>query len=298
MLTLLTETLLERPHPLSLAAMVKNAQEDNSNERLVANSLQPETNTLNMDKLTIVLDLDRTLIGVDAKNNLVIPRPHLVPFLLYLKKAFYPRILWTAANREWYECIVKVLFVPLLGAEFNDLFTHVLCAEHCLQQPTTFCNHLFAVHDILNTKPVITDGTDSDLSDDEPAGIQPIIKQSCRDYELLAMQMTKPLTSIYLITKYTSNCNNTIILDDNKYSFVHDIDNAVWIPPFVPDATCDINPKIIDVLALQITCASTDHYLSRLVQYLNHLCRLYTCNKTIRFIDKTNWYNTVVEYVQ
>lgn len=147
----------------------------------------------------IVLDLDGTLIATDANNN-PCPRPFLYDFLIFCFENFKSVSIWTAANFEWLNVIMKEILEPFLrntGHKFRFTWTHEMCDKR---------------YEKLVFTPYHTDS-----------------------YNFVYVKSLKKAWNKYL----DMNKGNTIIIDDNIYSSLDNLENSFEIKPWKYDDYVD-----------------------------------------------------------
>lgn len=76
-------------------------------------------------KLSIILDMDGTLIASTGTSSPPKPRPYLKPFLRFCFENYRFVGIWTAANAAWYDHVNEKVFAPILkslGKKFSFVY--------------------------------------------------------------------------------------------------------------------------------------------------------------------------------
>lgn len=153
----------------------------------------------------IVLDLDATLIASD-KNSNPYPRPFLYSFLIFCFENFKSVSIWTAANKEWLEKVYNEIFQHLLRNNAYK-FRFMWCNDMCEKryEKLIFTPHFTNSYNIVYVKPL------------------------------------KKVWTYFL----NMNKENTIIIDDNIYSSLDNLENSIEIKAWKYDESYDIELKIM-----------------------------------------------------
>lgn len=150
----------------------------------------------------IVLDLDQTLIDSDNDRNIT-TRPFLAEFLKFCFENFAKVAIWTAATAEWYDYVYKTTLRPILRAISEDDGGCYL-SNRRREYRFAFVHtreHCDEIYSLIGKGPVLT----------------------------------KPLSKIFMnfTGEYAAfQYNNTLIVDDNAYACIKNVNNSVLIPEF------------------------------------------------------------------
>ena len=151
----------------------------------------------------IILDLDGTLIASD-KNNIPCPRPFLYTFLIFCFNNFKSVSIWTAANNQWLEKVYNEIFQPLLRNNAYK-FRFMWYYDMCEKR---YEKLIFTPH-FTNSDNFI---------------------------------YVKSLKKVW--NKYSDmNKKNTIIIDDNIYSSLDNLENSLEIKGWNFEDSYDIELK-------------------------------------------------------
>ena len=184
--------------------------------------------------MNIILDMDQTLICNTRK------RPHLEIFLEFCFLKFQNVSIWTAAAREWFDYVNENIFTPILneirdryGGDVNTKFDFVFTRDRCSL--------------VRNIEAVFADSF------------------------FVEKRLNKLFRSKQRYKDYTRG--NTIILDDDTFTFRKNYGNALGIYPYFGGSDDGIDDELI--------CAMI--YMIKVI--FPHFKKV----GTIRDLDKRGW---------